>query len=188
MDIFEIVKENADILTAAEMYGLKVRNRQCMCPLHEDKHPSMHIYENNFHCFSCGVHGDVIKLAEILFDMSPIESAKKIASDFGIIIPDTSISEIKAKVNKAQKKKAEREAYNRYVRLLEYYIHTYAPLSPLQDKCDERFGMAIDELEQCRYYLDILTNGEENDIKEIMENNTELYAKIQNTLAAFYVA
>ncbi len=199
MDIFEIVKENADILTAAEMYGLKVRNRQCMCPLHEDKHPSMHIYENNFHCFSCGVHGDVIKLAEILFDMSPIESAKKIASDFGIIIPNTSISEIKAKVNKAQKKKAEREAYkekerqafilmNRYVRLLEYYIHTYAPLSPLQDKCDERFSMAINELEQCRYYLDVLTNGEENDIKEIMENNTELYAKIKNTLAAFYVA
>ena len=77
---------------------------------------------------------------------------------------------------------------NRYVRLLEYYIHTYAPLSPLQDKCDERFSMAINELEQYRYYLDILTNGEENDIKELMENNTELYAKIKNTLAAFYVA
>ena len=48
--------------------------------------------------------------------------------------------------------------------------------------------MAINELEQCRYYLDILTNGEESDIKEIIENSTELYAKIQNTLAAFYVA
>ena len=61
-------------------------------------------------------------------------------------------------------------------------------MSPQQDICDERFGTALDELEMCRYYLDILTTGEKDDIKDIVENNTELYEKIQNTLGAFYVA
>lgn len=32
------------------------------CPLHEDKHPSLHVYPatNSFHCFACGEGGDVL--------------------------------------------------------------------------------------------------------------------------------
>jgi DNA primase len=32
------------------------------CPLHEDKHPSLHVYPgtNSFHCFGCGEGGDVL--------------------------------------------------------------------------------------------------------------------------------
>jgi hypothetical protein len=32
------------------------------CPLHEDKHPSLHVYPatNTFHCFGCGEGGDVL--------------------------------------------------------------------------------------------------------------------------------
>jgi hypothetical protein len=32
------------------------------CPLHEDRHPSLHVYPEgeSFHCFGCGVGGDVI--------------------------------------------------------------------------------------------------------------------------------
>jgi len=35
-----------------------------LCPFHNEKHPSFFIFPeaNNFHCFGCGEHGDVIKL------------------------------------------------------------------------------------------------------------------------------
>lgn len=49
----------------AERLGLEVvRGHRCLCPFHNDQHPSMsfHIPSNTFRCFSCGAHGDVIKL------------------------------------------------------------------------------------------------------------------------------
>lgn len=49
----------------AERLGLDVvRGHRCLCPFHNDSHPSMtfHIPSNTFRCWSCGAHGDVIKL------------------------------------------------------------------------------------------------------------------------------
>lgn len=50
---------------ASERLGLEVvRGHRCLCPFHSDQHPSMtfHIPSNTFRCWSCGAHGDVIKL------------------------------------------------------------------------------------------------------------------------------
>jgi CHC2 zinc finger/DNA polymerase family A len=30
------------------------------CPFHDDTNPSCHIYDDHYHCFSCGAHGDAI--------------------------------------------------------------------------------------------------------------------------------
>src|SRR5271156_3095402 len=30
------------------------------CPFHGEKTPSFYVYENGFHCFGCGAHGDAI--------------------------------------------------------------------------------------------------------------------------------
>jgi DNA polymerase I-like protein with 3'-5' exonuclease and polymerase domains len=30
------------------------------CPFHDDANPSCHIYDDHYHCFSCGAHGDAI--------------------------------------------------------------------------------------------------------------------------------
>ena len=38
------------------------KNAFALCPFHEDRHPSLHCKHNFFHCFSCGVSGDVISL------------------------------------------------------------------------------------------------------------------------------
>ena len=38
----------------------------CLCPFHEEKNPSFHIYpeSNTFVCFGCGEKGDVIDLVK----------------------------------------------------------------------------------------------------------------------------
>jgi hypothetical protein len=43
-----------DIVGEPLVYG-KVR-----CPFHDDTHPSCHIYDDHYHCFSCGAHGSAI--------------------------------------------------------------------------------------------------------------------------------
>ena len=35
-------------------------NGKISCPFHSDTTPSLHVYADHFHCFSCGAHGDAI--------------------------------------------------------------------------------------------------------------------------------
>lgn len=56
----EEIKQSLSPKEVAERYGIKVnRVGQASCPFHADRHPSMKIYKDGFHCFSCGFHGDV---------------------------------------------------------------------------------------------------------------------------------
>jgi DNA polymerase I-like protein with 3'-5' exonuclease and polymerase domains len=35
-------------------------NGKVHCPFHDDANPSCHIYDDHYHCFACGAHGDAI--------------------------------------------------------------------------------------------------------------------------------
>ena len=66
MTLFEAVKQSVTTRQAAEYYGIRVnRNGMCLCPFHEDKHPSMKV-DKRFHCFACQADGDVIDFASRL--------------------------------------------------------------------------------------------------------------------------
>lgn len=46
MSIFENIKDAVSVKQAAEYYGLTVnRSNMCCCPFHDDKTPSMKIYD-----------------------------------------------------------------------------------------------------------------------------------------------
>ena len=48
---------------------------QTRCPLHPDKTPSFTIYgDNNYHCFGCNAHGDVITLIQRLHRLSFVDA------------------------------------------------------------------------------------------------------------------
>lgn len=44
--------------------GLHVDKHKCICPFHDDSHPSLtfNVYRNRFRCFVCDAHGGVIDL------------------------------------------------------------------------------------------------------------------------------
>ena len=68
MSIFSEVKEYLTARQVAEYYGLQVkRNGLACCPFHDDKHPSMKI-DKNYHCFACGVGGDVVIMFPVCLD------------------------------------------------------------------------------------------------------------------------
>jgi hypothetical protein len=41
-------------------YCIESKAKNILCPFHNEKTPSMYVYEYNFHCFGCGIHLDCI--------------------------------------------------------------------------------------------------------------------------------
>ncbi len=57
----------------------------CCCPFHEEKTPSFYIHDDKqyFHCFGCGVSGDVFKFVSLYDHLSWYESVIKVADEIG---------------------------------------------------------------------------------------------------------
>ena len=82
---FEQIRQLVDIRQAAEMYGLEVnRSGMARCIFHGDKNPSMKIYDDHFHCYACGAHGDVTDLTAQIFGVPKSDATQKLCADFGV--------------------------------------------------------------------------------------------------------
>lgn len=158
MNCFEEIRNRLEIRTVAERYGIEIkRNNTCLCPFHDDHHPSAHIYPNAFHCFTCNVHYDILGFVMELFGLSAIDAVKKLNDDFNLGIsfghkkeyhkPKYSeaaeIREIKRK-KRERFEKWEQEAYQTihdYLWFMRDWFEKYKP-SPDDTYIDERFHIA----------------------------------------------
>ena len=114
MNIFSEVKEHLTARKVAEYYGLQVkRNGLACCPFHDDKHPSMKI-DKNYHCFACGVGGDVIDYVSRMYGLSQYDAALKLIEDFNLPIDVKRNVELSAQEKeRIRREKAERERITR---------------------------------------------------------------------------
>jgi DNA primase len=62
-----------------------------LCPFHGEKTPSFHVNDDKgfFHCFGCGVGGDVIKFVELFDKVSFPEAVRALAGRVGLPVPET---------------------------------------------------------------------------------------------------
>jgi DNA primase len=61
----------------------------CVVPDHQDHGPSMHVYEDHVHCFSCGFHGDVTDVWAVMHGFGkPVDAALDLAREFGVELPE----------------------------------------------------------------------------------------------------
>lgn len=58
----------------------------CVCPFHDDSKPSMYVYPDHFHCFSCGAHGDVITYEMKRLNISFPEAIKALSEKYNIAL------------------------------------------------------------------------------------------------------
>ena len=185
MDIFTTVKAAVTLRQAAEHYGLQVRrNGMTCCPFHNDRHPSLYVSDDHYHCFACGEHGDVIDLTAKLFDLRLYDAARKLAADFHLA-PDKPLPEAirrkKKHKTKAQQLRENEQLYfsvlNQYRRLLLDWEKRYAPQAP-EDVLDERFVEACHRLPWAEYQLDILLQGDSYERGEtVSELTTDGYIR-----------
>lgn len=64
VDFTQLVRETHDV-------GL---NKKVLCPFHDDRTPSCHVYKDGFHCFACGEHGDHIDWLKHVHQLTTAEA------------------------------------------------------------------------------------------------------------------
>jgi len=63
------------------------RNWKACCPFHGEKTPSFYVYDDHFHCFGCGAHGDVISFVMQSEGRSFPEAVEALAGEAGLDVP-----------------------------------------------------------------------------------------------------
>ena len=86
------VKQQADIVRVVSEYVRLKKNGQNftgLCPFHSEKTPSfaVHPVKQIYHCFGCGVGGDVFKFVMEMDKCDFIEAVRSVADKCGIAIP-----------------------------------------------------------------------------------------------------
>lgn len=93
----EVIKSVVPMPDLAERYGVTVRRGMCCCPFHGDRHPSMKIYPDGYHCFACGAHGDVISWV-MQYDGVPFSAAcERLSAWYGIDTTPTAETPVDAR-------------------------------------------------------------------------------------------
>ena len=176
MNVFTTVKTSINLGEAAEHYGIKVnRYGKALCPFHNDRHPSMVVYDDHYHCFACGEHGDVIDFTSKLCGMSMLDAAKKLAYDFGITQdkpPDKVLQEKQNRKSEAQRLRENEKlcfsALLEYMKLLQEWKCLYAPRTP-EEEWHPHFIEACDRLDYVEYLVDTLIGGDSYERTEVID-------------------
>lgn len=100
-NLAESIRFSADIARVVSDYvALKGsgNNLKGLCPFHSEKTPSfsVHCEKQIFHCFGCGVGGDVFKFVMLLEQVSFPESIKIVAEKCGVPVPKVSSGDDRA--------------------------------------------------------------------------------------------
>ena len=177
MSIFQSVKDAVTAKQAALQYGIRVsKNNMACCPFHDDRHPSMKI-DKGFYCFACGEKGDVVTFVSKLFHMAPYEAAKKLASDFQVLLemeqadgrrksPGRKKDRDGVSLGSLYKQEKDFLYWRRYcvvtlteyLDLLECLKKEYAPKKE-SDEWTDQFIKILSLRTMIQYYLDILVSG-----------------------------
>ena len=91
------LKSKTDIVTVIQDYvSLKKTGAtyKGLCPFHAEKTPSFHVNRDKgfFHCFGCGVGGDILKFLELHDKMDFPDAVKQLAQRVGLPIPEIEVS------------------------------------------------------------------------------------------------
>lgn len=199
--IFERIKDRVEMPEIAERYGFELnQSHMICCPFHGEKTASMRIYSDHWHCFGCGQHGDSVKFVQQLYNLSAIDAARKINSDFGLGIafggqkPEVAERRepTKAEIRKAFEawQKYAFKVLDSYYKLLCEWYDTFRPTDP--DKpLNPLFLRACREKDYIDYCCSIFCQGsEEKRLKfykekknyiTILEGELENYGYIRRT-------
>ena len=94
------------------------RNWKGCCPFHNEKSPSFYVYEDGFHCFGCGAHGDAISFVMQTGGGSFIDAVESLAGEAGLEVPKQSVRSDEAEQERLDLYGVLEAAQAEFVRLL----------------------------------------------------------------------
>ena len=163
MNLYEQLKNQLTPKHVTERYGPPIhRGNMICCPFHDDRTPSMKLYDDHFYCFGCQKSGDVIDLAAQLLRLTNYEVAKLLSADFGITdeVPTQPVRTTPYEHSR-QFHEDEQECYLAlldYFKLLKLWEQKYQPTSQIATP-DPRFIEACQMKSYVEYLCDIFITG-----------------------------
>jgi DNA polymerase len=85
----------------ADLIGQPLSNGKIHCPFHADDTPSLQIYDDHFHCFGCGAHGDHIEWLMMVEGMDRDAAIQRLATWDGPIAQPRLADSYEAKLSRA---------------------------------------------------------------------------------------
>lgn len=190
-DFMRELHDKNDILSVAQGYVELKRSGSsymCRCPFHSEKSPSCHISPDKglFHCFGCGVGGDVVTFIRLIENLDYMDAVRFLAQRAGMPMPEDKDD------GSAQKRRRlyemNREAGKYFHRQLFSPAGAagldYLRRRGLSDHTIKRFGLgyAVDDYHDLHYYMKSLgySDYELADGSLLATNNNKMYDKFRN--------
>ncbi len=198
MSLIREVKERANIVKVAELYGLKLnRAYKCVCPFHKEKTASLSISPQKqiWKCFGCGKGGDSISLVSELLNINALEAAKSINYTLGLGLDPNQKSNY-FEINKYKNKQKTEEIFkkweNKTFQLLCDYLHLlwkweeeYAPKNMEEDPND-LFVEAMHNKDYIDYLIEtIFINGTNEDKIWFWKHEKKVVRRIESRVRTF---
>ncbi|MCI9000102.1 MAG: hypothetical protein HFJ26_04070 [Clostridia bacterium] len=198
MSLIREVKERANIVKVAELYGLKLnRAYKCVCPFHKEKTASLSISPQKqiWKCFGCGKGGDSISLVSELLNINALEAAKSINYTLGLGLDPNQRSNY-FEINKYKNKQKTEEIFkkweNKTFQLLCDYLHLLwkweeekAPKN-MEEEPDDLFVEAMHNKDYIDYLIDsIFINGTNEDKIWFWKHEKKVVRRIESRVRTF---
>lgn len=185
-NIFQDIKDRVDLKDLVRYYGLDVDyGGFACCPFHIERHPSFKVYEDHYHCFGCGEHGDHIDFVQKIYELTNIEAAKKISSDFGLGLDKGNFAVPVKRPKPIDELKVWRDkavpVVSDYCELLRHWEKIYTPRSPI-DNVNERYLESVHKKGYAEFYLRELQYGSRNDLQCLYDTDREYSNRIKERL------
>ena len=171
----------------ARFYGLQInRSGMACCPFHEERTPSLKVYDDHFYCFGCGATGDCTGFVAKLFGISQFEAAKKISHDFGLNLVN---GEIAVPVNKGLQAENDYRMWlhkatntlSEYLTRLAKWGKIYAPRN-FGEQPNPLFVESLTRKEYIEYLSEVLTYGSDKEKRQLYASCREDITKIRERL------
>lgn len=139
MDFATEIKQRVTMFDVAERYGFDVHKKHFInCPFHNEKTPSMKLYEGTkgCYCFGCGFSADVISFTQKYFNLDFKDTLAKLNDDFGLCLPIGQKLSRNQQLNIAKenhkRKQAKEQRENDYKRVLQAFLTAHSEFIRLQ--------------------------------------------------------
>ena len=171
----------------ARFYGVEMnRAGFACCPFHPDNDPSMKVYDDHYHCFGCGAHGDVTDFVARLFEVSQYEAAKKLDYDFGLHLTDQAFREpIRRVVNPEVEYQnwlhSAEHILNDYLNAMCRWKRIYAPKKP-DERLHPLFKESLTNMEYYQYVYEQIRFGSDTEKREWYVNGREIIDKLKERM------
>ena len=186
MNNFAQIRQLVNIWQAAGIYGLEVnRFGTARCVFHGDNNPSMKIYDDHYHCYACGAHGDVTDLTAQMFGLSKTEAAEKLCADFGIS-STRSPPAVRQKRELTNRENAQLalDILTDYIVMLRYFREHYAPFT-FDTELSPEFIESLHNLEYAEYLWNEWFDSTDDERAAFFTENIEQFRRYYASLERY---